>query len=67
MGQTTIKYERKRLKLTQSDMAEILGITAQAYGKKENGNRKFTPIELLTVCNKLKINPKNLNRDSLKL
>ncbi len=64
---TTIKYERKKLKLSQNEMGEYLGITGQAYGLKENGNRKFTPGELLKVCNRLNINPVDIIEDSIKM
>lgn len=64
---TTIRYERKRLKISQKEMGEFLGITGQGYGKKENGNRKFTPGELLKVCNRLKINPVDIIEDSIKM
>lgn len=64
---TTIKYERKKMKLSQNEMGEYLGITGQAYGLKENGNRKFTPGELLKVCYRLNINPVDIIEDSIKM
>lgn len=48
-------------------MGEFLGITGQAYGKKENGQRKFTPGELLKICNRLRINPNSIIEDSIKM
>lgn len=36
---------RVMLSKTQKDMSEILGITPQAYGAKENGKRAFKDSE----------------------
>lgn len=65
--QTTIKYERKKKKISQSEMGELLGITGQGYGMKENGNRKFTPTQFLNVCRILDINPVDVIQDSIKM
>lgn len=55
MEQYSIKALRVNNKLTCKNMAELLGITKQAYSYKENGKRKFTANELCLICNHLGI------------
>lgn len=40
---------RNRCGLSQKAMGEFIGITAQAYGRKENGKAPFTREEMKTI------------------
>ena len=44
-----IKGYRKMLRLTQSDMAELLGISLSAYNKREQGYIEFSDSEKIIV------------------
>lgn len=44
-----MKECRKKMGLSQKEVAAKLGITQQAYGQKENGHRKFTIDELFKL------------------
>lgn len=44
-----IREYRKHLRLTQREMAEIIGISEQSYWNKENGRRNFTDEEKLKI------------------
>ena len=50
-----IRDKRKKHKLSQTEMAEILNITYPSYNQKENGNTNFELKELLKVFNILDI------------
>lgn len=50
-----IKDRRKKERLSQTEVAEILGITYPSYNQKENGNTNFELKELLKVFNILDI------------
>lgn len=49
-----LKGARAEYQLTQSDMAEKLEITKQAYMKKENGQSEFTHSEINQILNTFK-------------
>lgn len=44
---------RNRCGLSQKAMGEFIGITAQAYGRKENNETQFTRDEMKTLHNVL--------------
>lgn len=46
-----IKGYRKMLRLTQYDMAKLLGISLSAYNKREQGYIEFSDSEKITVRN----------------
>ena len=56
---------RKMLNLTQADIAKKLGISAQAYGQKENGKVAFKDQEKIIMVNILKIANPDLNIQNL--
>lgn len=56
---------RKMLNLTQSDIAEILNISTQAYGQKENLKISFKDSEKVLLLNIFKEVDPELNIDSL--
>ena len=45
-----LKCLRKERSLNQEDVAKILGITKQAYGRYENGTRKLSIDDLVKLC-----------------
>lgn len=48
--QTKLKGLRAEQGLTQSDMANMLGVTRQTYTEKENGNQSFKAEELFIIA-----------------
>lgn len=42
-------YYRKLLKLTQSDLADLLGISTQGFSYKERGERAFNDKEKIAL------------------
>lgn len=48
-----IRAQRRKLGMTQEDVAEILGISATYYGEIERGNRKITIERLLLLRDRL--------------
>lgn len=44
---------RKDAKLTQSDLGEVIGVTAQQYGKRERGLMSITLEEASKISKKL--------------
>lgn len=40
---------RKSLGITQKQMSELLGISCDAYGKKERGEQEFKESEMITI------------------
>lgn len=59
-----LKY-RKQLNLTQNDLAKLLRISANSYGKKENGVLEFKEKEMVTILKTLKNKRINTNLDEL--
>lgn len=49
----TVKQLRLMRELTQQDLAEMLGITVQAYANKEAGKSRFYFDEVVMICEKL--------------
>lgn len=56
-----IKGARTRLGLSQKDMAEKLGITADSYGKKERDIVRFTDPEKVIVAQVLELTACQVN------
>ena len=50
MQKITIKATRVNSELTQSEMAEKLGISVSTYQDIENGVRDIKPVELYALC-----------------
>lgn len=44
---------RKGVKLTQTDLGDVIGVTAQQYGKRERGEMSITLDEASKISNKL--------------
>lgn len=44
-----LQKERKRRKLTQKDMADLLGVVPLTYFRKENGKTDFSDAEKLKI------------------
>ncbi|WP_250674421.1 helix-turn-helix transcriptional regulator (plasmid) [Paraclostridium ghonii] len=55
-----IKIYREKLNITQKEMAERLGITQQAYSRKERGERSFSIEEAIMLEDILKVPVKDL-------
>lgn len=55
-----IKEYREQLNITQMEMAERLGITQQAYSRKERGERSFSIEEAIMLEDILKVPIKDL-------
>ena len=53
---------RAEKKLSQGDMAEILGISESAYLAKENGKRDFKSSEMIAVKRYFKLNAEEIFR-----
>jgi transcriptional regulator with XRE-family HTH domain len=50
-----VRAEAARARLTQSDLAEILGIDRRAVGRRLKGRPEFTPTELSRLAAHLEI------------
>jgi transcriptional regulator with XRE-family HTH domain len=50
-----VRAEMARAKLTQTDLANILGITQQAISAKLNAHTAFSVAELVTISDALKV------------
>lgn len=55
-----IKARRRSLKITQEQMAVLLGRSASFVGHIERGTRKMSLETFCAVCNTLKIRPDEL-------
>lgn len=55
-----IRIQRRRMGLTQEKVAEILGISVTYYGEIERGNRKISVERVITLCEKLDMEPNYL-------
>ena len=47
----TIKQIRTKKGYTSKDFAHLIGTSECTYLKKENGQSKFTSIEIIKICN----------------
>jgi transcriptional regulator with XRE-family HTH domain len=56
----SIKAEREKALLTQEQMAELNGIDYKYYQKIEYGEVNVTIKTLYSICEKLKIHPKQI-------
>lgn len=45
---------RRKNKLTQADMAKVIGVTEETYRNKENGITQFKMDEMFLISNRLK-------------
>jgi len=52
--QTKLWEIRKSYKMNQSEVADILGISVQAYRLKEQGKKQFTQDEMFSLSNYFK-------------
>lgn len=50
----TLKAYRKLLSISQTEMAEILGMCLTSYNQKEVGKKEFTHSEMITIVEFLK-------------
>ena len=52
-----IKGRRKALKMTQIDLANLIGVSFQQVQKYENGNNRISVPTFLNICDSLRVNP----------
>lgn len=50
-----LQAARKRVGATQADAAEAIGCSPSTYSEKENNIAKFDVVEVVALCNFLKI------------
>ena len=55
--QDIVRCKRRELGLTQEQAAELLGVSTTYYGEIERGNRKLTIPRILTVYEKMNLEP----------
>ncbi len=55
-----IRARRRKMGLTQENVAEILGISVTYYGEIERGNRKISVERVLILCKALELEPNYL-------
>ena len=60
-----IRQTRRKLALTQEELAEKVGISASFLGHIERGTRVASLETLVALCNELKVTPEYLLRASL--
>lgn len=58
-----IKKKRKKMKLTQTALAESVGISPRIYSKYENEERRWSVSSLMKVCKKLGLDYKKVTKD----
>lgn len=56
---TKVKYYRKKSKLTQAKLAELLGFTTNYVGMIERGERNTSVLNVYNIANVLKVKPKD--------
>ena len=59
-----IKERREQLSLTQTELAEMIGVTKGAIGNYESGVSKPRESILVQLCEALKVDPNYLYQDS---
>lgn len=52
-----LRQQRKKMGMTQDKAAELLGISSTYYGEIERGNRKISVQRVLTVYEKMGLEP----------
>ena len=52
-----LRQQRKKMGMTQEETAELLGISSTYYGEIERGNRKLSIQKVLTVYEKMDLEP----------
>ncbi|MDR1476231.1 MAG: helix-turn-helix domain-containing protein [Holosporales bacterium] len=55
-----IKLRRKALRMTQKQLADMIGVTSQQVQKYESGTNRITMNSFVKICNGLKIRPEQL-------
>jgi len=58
-----IRDKRKSLKLTQADLAYLVGTTKQCIYYYEKGTRGLSMTLFFRICNVLQLNPNDVQRD----
>jgi transcriptional regulator with XRE-family HTH domain len=58
-----IERERKRLDMTQEEVAKEVGIHRTYYGKIEAGSRDLPFVTALRICKVLKIDPSDFIKE----
>lgn len=53
--QILLMHERKKNKLTQNDLAKLLGLSAKQYGAKERSEVDFTASEMFILSDYFKM------------
>lgn len=61
MNSNELRAERIRRGKTVKEIASLLGITYDAYLKKENGKTMFNPNQIILVSNYLHLSPEMIN------
>jgi DNA-binding XRE family transcriptional regulator len=56
----TLKALRAKNGLTQTDIANVVGISTAAFNQKENGIRDFTISECRKICTYFKLSPEDI-------
>lgn len=52
-----LRQQRRKMGITQEEAAELLGISSTYYGEIERGNRKLSIQRVLTVYEKMGLEP----------
>ena len=60
-----LRKQRRIMGLTQEQAAELLGVSTTYYGEIERGNRKLTIPRILTVYEKMNLEPTYLLTDEI--
>lgn len=60
-----LRKQRRIMGLTQEQAAELLGVSTTYYGEVERGNRKLTIPRILTVYEKMNLEPTYLRPENL--
>ncbi len=58
-----ILMARKRLNLTQSQAAELAGLSDRAFADIERGQKNMTVSSICKICNALNVSPDHLLKD----
>lgn len=57
---TKLKLERKKAKISQYKLAELVGLTQSQISKIENGKRDLRNNEIIKISKALDINPEEI-------